>query len=62
MIKLLLLPVLAMALCVPFFNRVSPVLFGFPLFYWYQIVAVPAGALLIFIVYLVEERGRGDEA
>jgi hypothetical protein len=61
MIKLLLLPVYVIALAVPFFNKVAPSLFGFPFFYWYQILAVPVGALLIYIVYLVEEPGRRDE-
>jgi hypothetical protein len=59
MIKWLLVPVYIIALCVPFFNRVEPTLFGFPFFYWYQIFTVPAGALLIYIVYRVEDRGVG---
>jgi hypothetical protein len=57
MIKWLLALVYVMALWVPFFNRAEPALFGFPFFYWYQMAAVLVGAALIFIVYLVEDRG-----
>ena len=38
-------------LCVPFYNRELPALFGFPFFYWYQLAWVPVTALLIWIVY-----------
>jgi uncharacterized membrane protein len=62
MIKLLLLPVFVIALAVPFFNHAAPSLFGFPFFYWYQIAVVPVGAVLIYIVYRVEENRRGDDA
>jgi uncharacterized membrane protein len=62
MIKILLLPVYVIVLAVPFFNRAAPSLFGFPFFYWYQIVAVPVGALLIYVVYRVEDRHLGDDA
>jgi hypothetical protein len=58
MIKWLLALVYVMALWVPFFNRAEPALFGFPFFYWYQMAAVLVGAALIFIVYLVEDRGE----
>ncbi|HQT45811.1 MAG: hypothetical protein B7X08_07460 [Acidocella sp. 20-63-7] len=62
MIKLLFLPIFVITLAVPFFNRTTPTLFGFPFFYWYQIVTVAVGALLIYIVYLVEDRDLGDDA
>ncbi len=57
MIKLLLLLVFVIALAVPVFNRTGPALFGFPFFYWYQILAVPVSSLLIFIVFRAEDRG-----
>lgn len=57
LIKLLLLPVFVITLAVPFFNKTGPSLFGFPFFYWYQILAVPVSSLLIFIVFQVEDRG-----
>lgn len=54
---LFLLPYAAM-LWVPSYNRVEPTLFGFPFFYWYQLLWVPLSALLIGIAYLVT---RGEE-
>lgn len=52
---LLLLPFLAL-LWIPFYNRELPALFGFPFFYWYQLLWVPLTALLIWIVYRANER------
>lgn len=57
MIKILLLLVFVIALAVPAFNRVTPEIFGFPFFYWYQILAVPVCSALIYIVYRAEENG-----
>jgi hypothetical protein len=47
---LLLLPYLGL-LWVPLYNRHDPVLFGFPFFYWYQLLWVPITVLLIWTVY-----------
>jgi hypothetical protein len=47
---LLLLPYIGL-LWVPFYNHVEPRLFGFPFFYWYQLLWVPISALLTWIVY-----------
>lgn len=47
---LLLLPFIGL-LWIPFYNAELPVLFGFPFFYWYQLLWVPVTALLIWIVY-----------
>lgn len=52
---LLLLPFIAL-LWIPFYNRELPALFGFPFFYWYQLLWVPMTALLIWIVYRANER------
>jgi hypothetical protein len=57
MIRILLLLVFIIALAVPAFNRVTPVLFGFPFFYWYQILVVIVSSLLIYIVFRVEDKG-----
>jgi Protein of unknown function (DUF3311) len=46
---LLVLPFIGL-LWVPFYDRSLPSLFGFPFFYWYQLVWVPVTALLIWIV------------
>jgi len=53
---LLLLPYIAM-LWIGFYNVSAPTLFGMPFFYWYQLLWIPLGALLVLIVYTVEERG-----
>ncbi len=49
MILLLLLPFIGL-LWVPFYNQALPDLFGFPFFYWYQILWVPVSSLLTLIV------------
>jgi Na+-driven multidrug efflux pump len=36
----------------PFYARRAPELFGFPFFYWYQILWIVLAALIVFIVYL----------
>jgi len=47
---LLLLPYLGL-LIVSFYNKTSPDFFGFPFFYWYQLLWVPVTSVLIYIVY-----------
>ena len=47
---LLLVPFAALAF-VPFYNEAMPTLFGFPFFYWYQLLWVPMTSLLTYIVY-----------
>jgi uncharacterized membrane protein len=59
--KILFLVVFVITLTVPFYNRISPTLFGFPFFYWYQIVAVPVSSLLIYAVFRAEDRKETDE-
>jgi hypothetical protein len=47
---LLLIPYIGL-LWVPFYNFREPALFGFPFFYWYQLLWVPITALLTYIAY-----------
>ena len=47
---LLLVPVIGL-LCVPLYNIDAPSLWGFPFFYWYQLLWVPLTVLLIWFVY-----------
>ncbi len=56
---LLLLPFIGL-LWIPFYNQTGPSLFGFPFFYWYQLLWVPVTALLTFIVW--RSAKRGDDA
>jgi hypothetical protein len=60
---LLVLPVLAV-LAVPFFNRTGPALWGFPFFYWYQMLWVILCSVAAGLVFLIEVRGddSGDDA
>ncbi|MBV9989956.1 MAG: DUF3311 domain-containing protein [Alphaproteobacteria bacterium] len=50
---LLLLPFAAM-LWVPSYNRVEPELAGIPFFYWYQLMWIVLGALILLPVFLGE--------
>jgi hypothetical protein len=47
---LLLLPFIGL-LYVPIYNRADPPLWGFPFFYWYQLLWVPITVVLIWLVY-----------
>jgi uncharacterized membrane protein len=57
-IYLLLLPPYIALLWVGAYNRVEPTLFGIPFFYWYQLVWIPLGALLLYPIYRAEERQK----
>lgn len=55
---LLVVPFVA-TLVPPFYARHSPELFGFPFFYWYQLVWIVLSALLVWLVYAgTREHGR----
>ncbi len=56
-LRILFLVIFVATLAVPFFNRVTPTLFGFPFFYWYQIACVPVASILIFLVFRAEDNG-----
>lgn len=48
---LLALPLVA-TLVPPFYARTQPELFGFPFFYWYQLLWVVLASVLTWIVYV----------
>jgi Protein of unknown function (DUF3311) len=52
---LLIIPFVAV-LWVPFYNRIGPTLWGFPFFYWYQLLWIILSVLIIGLVYLLEHR------
>ena len=54
---LLFLPYIGL-LWPPFYNRVEPELFGFPFFYWYQMIWIIVGAALLFAVYRFDRTHR----
>jgi hypothetical protein len=43
----------------PFYARLEPTLFGIPFFYWYQIMWIVLGSLIIGAVLLLTQ-GRRD--
>lgn len=51
LVNLLLLVPLLGVLIPPLFNTRDPELFGFPFFYWYQLLWVPLSVLCTLIVY-----------
>ncbi len=53
---LLLIPYIAM-LWVPFYNRAAPDIAGIPFFYWYQLLWIVLGALLLLPAYYAATRG-----
>jgi hypothetical protein len=57
---LLIVPYVAV-LWAPFFNRSEPAIAGIPFFYWYQMLWIALGALLLLPVYLTEERDTKSE-
>ncbi|MBC8050368.1 MAG: DUF3311 domain-containing protein [Chitinophagales bacterium] len=52
----LLLTPCVLALFVWGYNSLEPRLFGFPFFFWTQILLIPISALFILAVYLLERR------
>jgi hypothetical protein len=54
---LLAIPIVAL-LWVPFYARKSPELWGFPFFYWYQMVWVVACGLFTGAAYQLIQRDR----
>lgn len=56
----LLIPLFAI-LCVPFYNRLEPVLFGIPFFYAYQLLLIPVTAIITGGVYLSFSRKKKSD-
>jgi membrane protein implicated in regulation of membrane protease activity len=52
---LLIVPYVGL-LWVPFYNTRTPELWGFPFFYWYQLIWVPITAALTWLVYRSSRR------
>jgi uncharacterized protein DUF3311 len=56
---LLVVPIVV-PLLVPLYNKVEPTVFGWPLFYWLQLVFVALGVLTTSIVYRMTRRSSSD--
>ncbi|HKM64570.1 MAG TPA: DUF3311 domain-containing protein [Acidisphaera sp.] len=52
--RLLLLAPFVAVLWVPFYNSIEPKIFGVPFFYWWQLLWVVLGTVVIGIVYRIE--------
>jgi membrane protein implicated in regulation of membrane protease activity len=62
-IAVLLAAALIGTLWVPFYNHTAPALWGFPFFYWYQLMWVPIVAILSAVAYLLSKVAqRGNAA
>jgi len=61
MSKILFPAIFVLVLAVPLFNRTAPALFGFPFFYWYQMLMVPVASFLIWLVYREDARKENDK-
>ncbi|MGQ0741160.1 MAG: DUF3311 domain-containing protein [Alphaproteobacteria bacterium] len=59
-VRLLALIPFAAYAWVPFYNRIEPELAGVPFFYWYQLLWVVIGALLLGLAYVLDSSARGD--
>jgi len=62
LVHLLLAVPFAAMIAIGFYNRSEPALAGIPFFYWYQLLWIPLGALLLLPVYRAEERARKNGA
>ena len=51
--RLLLLIPFIVLLCPPFYNYRDPALFGFPFFYWFQLLWVVLTAIITAFVYFI---------
>ncbi|MDQ2796252.1 MAG: DUF3311 domain-containing protein [Actinomycetota bacterium] len=56
---LLIIPCVALA-AVPLYSRETPVLWGWPFFYWYQVAWVVITPILTYSAYVIVQRARGD--
>ncbi len=48
---LLLIPCL-LAIAVPLYNAIEPKAFGFPFFFWFQLLLIPVSSLFILFAFL----------
>jgi hypothetical protein len=60
--SILLLAAVVASFWVPFYARSMPKLGALPFFYWYQLILVPAIAIVSWIAYLLVRSPRGAPA
>lgn len=60
-ICLVLAPAVIIPLLVPLYDSVEPTLFGFPFYYWFQMMLIPVAVVLTGIAYyLAKSADRRD--
>jgi hypothetical protein len=52
---------LLVGIVVPLYNKVEPTLFGWPFFYWFQLLLVGVGVLVTATVYRMTRRSASDQ-
>jgi Na+/proline symporter len=57
---LILIPMVALAV-VPLYTKHDPTLFGFPFFYWYQILWVFLASVFTYTAHRLIQRARGEK-
>jgi len=62
LVHLLLAVPFAAMIAIGVYDRTEPAIAGIPFFYWYQLLWIPLGALLLLPVYRAEERARQAQA
>lgn len=58
LVHLLLAVPFAAMIWIGFYDRTEPAIAGIPFFYWYQLLWIPLGALILLPIYRAEERAR----
>lgn len=55
-IRVLLIVPFVAVLWVPWFNHATPAVWGFPMFYWYQLLWIILSGVVVGVVYLLDHR------
>lgn len=55
-IRVLLIVPFVAVLWVPWFNHAMPAVWGFPMFYWYQLLWIILSGVVVGVVYLFDHR------
>lgn len=58
LVYLLLFPPYIALLWTGSYDRVEPAFLGIPFFYWYQLLWIPLGALLLYPIYRAVDRQK----
>ena len=65
LILVLLLPAVVVPLWVPLYDKTDPTLWGFPFFYWFQLLLILCSAVVTLVALLISrvaDRRRAEES